>query len=154
MVAMSQETIQVEDPGRPDAFTLDRSPTLSPLKRALLAIDELQSRLAAVEGARTEPIAVIGMGCRLPGGVENPQQYWSLLQAGRDAVGSIPPGRWDDGEFHDSSSAAGGKMYSRQGGYLANSVLEGFEASFFGLSPREAMVMDPQQRILLEVSWE
>ncbi len=119
----------------------DRFANLSPLKRALLAIDELQARLDASENATREPVAIIGIGCRLPGGVDSPEAFWRLLQAGESAIREIPTGRWDD-----ASEAP------RLGGFLDD--VDRFDAAFFGIAPREAESMDPQQRVLLEVIWE
>ncbi|WP_218160453.1 type I polyketide synthase [Amycolatopsis marina] len=90
-------------------------------------------------------VAVIGLGCRLPGGVEGPEAFWRLLTEGRDAIGEVPPGRWDDIPGIPEG-------ISRQGGFLAD--IAGFDAEFFGIAPREAARMDPQQRMVLEVAWE
>ncbi len=98
---------------------------------------------------RREPIAIVGVGCRLPGGVTNPQKLWDLLCAEIDAVGDVPPDRW---QTRDTLSSKCGDLSLRRGGFLQN--LDGFDARFFGISPREAALMDPQQRLLLEVTWE
>ncbi|MGA5301846.1 SDR family NAD(P)-dependent oxidoreductase [Nucisporomicrobium flavum] len=90
-----------------------------------------------------EPIAVIGIGCRLPGGADGPQEYWQLLTEGRDAVTEVPADRWRAADFDAT----------RWGGFLPGGV-EGFDPAFFGISPREAARMDPQQRLLAEVAWE
>lgn len=124
---------------------------LSPIKRALLEIRELRAQLDALEAARTEPIAIVGMGCRFPGGANNPDAYWQLLKNGLDAIEPIPADRWDIEEYYDPDPAKPGKMYVRSGGFLKN--VDQFDAAFFGISPREAISMDPQQRLLLEVSW-
>jgi rifamycin polyketide synthase modules 1, 2 and 3 len=100
-----------------------------------------------------EPLAIIGMGCRLPGGAADPRSFWDLLRGGRDATGPVPADRWDADEFYDPDPAAPGKMHSRRGGFLDGPV-DGFDADAFGISPREARSMDPQQRLLLEVAWE
>ncbi|MFN0154155.1 MAG: polyketide synthase, partial [Gaiella sp.] len=125
---------------------------LSPLKQALLAIDVLEARLEAAERVGREPIAIIGIGCRLPGGVDGPDAYWRLLEDRVDAVREVPPGRWDLRELYDPDPDAPGKVYTREGGFLDD--VAGFDAAFFGISPREAETLDPQQRLLLEVSWE
>ena len=125
---------------------------LSPLKRALIAIEELQAKLDAVEQRRHEPIAVIGIGCRVPGGVNNPEQFWQLLHEGRSGVCEIPSDRWDTEAYYDPNPDAPGKIATRFGGFLDR--VDRFEPQFFGISPREALTMDPQQRLLLEVSWE
>jgi acyl transferase domain-containing protein/NADPH:quinone reductase-like Zn-dependent oxidoreductase/NADP-dependent 3-hydroxy acid dehydrogenase YdfG len=128
------------------------SPSLSPLKQAYLKLEELQSRLESYERRAHEPIAVIGIGCRLPGGVVDPASYWQLLLQGVDATCEVPPGRWDVDRYYDPNPDAPGKTYVRRGGYLER--VDTFDPQFFGISPREAAVMDPQQRLLLEVAWE
>ena len=125
---------------------------LSPLKRALVAIEELQARLDAVEQQRGEPIAVVGMGCRIPGGANSPEELWQLLHEGRSGVCEIPPDRWDIAAYYDPNPDAPGKIATRFGGFLDQ--VDRFEPQFFGISPRETLTMDPQQRLLLEVSWE
>ena len=124
---------------------------LSPLKRAALALRKKQSELDAAESARTEPIAIIGMGCRFPG-AGNPDAYWRLLQDGVDAIREVPPERWDMDAWFDPDPEAPGKIYTRHGGFL--SEIDRFDPQFFGISPREAIDLDPQQRLLLEVAWE
>lgn len=132
--------------------TSDRVSQLSPVKRALLAVEQMQSRLDAAERARTEPIAVIGMACRFPGGATTPAAFWRLLRDGVDAITEIPADRWDIEKYFDPNPAVAGKMYTRWGGFIDD--VDKFDAGFFGISPREALSIDPQQRLLLEVSWE
>lgn len=122
------------------------------LKNALKAMDEMKSRLAVAEDSKREPIAIVGMGCRLPGGSETPERFWDLLHEGRDAVTEIPPERWDADEYYDPDPDAPGKLYCRYGSFIAD--VETFDAQFFRIAPREANLMDPQQRLLLETSWE
>jgi len=122
------------------------------LKRALVALKDLRSRVDAVERAKTEPIAVIGIGCRFPGGANNPALYWQLLKNGRDAITEVPADRWDINSYYDSDPDAPGKTYTRWGGFIDQ--VDQFDPQFFGISPREAVSLDPQQRLLLEVSWE
>ncbi|AOX01784.1 beta-ketoacyl synthase [Moorena producens PAL-8-15-08-1] len=98
-----------------------------------------------------EPIAIIGIGCRLPG-AKTPEAFWQLLRNGVDAITEVPPERWDIDTFYDPSPATSGKMYTRWGGFVEQ--VDRFEPSFFGISPREAQRLDPQQRLLLEVVWE
>lgn len=126
--------------------------TDSTVKRALRAIEELQAKIAALEGAGNEPIAVIGMGCRFPGGADNPASFWHLLKNGGDAVVPLPRERWNIDEYYDPDPDRPGKMTIRHGGFLE--AIDGFDAPFFGISPREAACMDPQHRLALEVGWE
>ena len=128
----------------------DRLTRLSPAQLQLLAL-ELQDRLTGLEAARHEPIAVIGMGCRFPG-ADGPAAYWDLLRNGVDAITEIPKRRWNADDFFDPDPNALGRMATRWGGFLQD--VDGFDAEFFGVAPREAAGMDPQQRLLLEVAWE
>ncbi|WP_406103021.1 SDR family NAD(P)-dependent oxidoreductase [Streptomyces canus] len=121
------------------------------MEAALPAIRLLQKRAADLEAQRTEPIAVVSMACRLPGGIDTPEAFWDLLSSGGDAVGGLPK-RWESLGIYDPDPEAVGKSYAREGGFLAD--VEGFDAEFFGISPREAQSMDPQQRIVLETAWE
>ena len=99
-----------------------------------------------------EPIAVIGIGCRFPGGADTPEKFWRLLCAGVDAITDIPKDRFDAEKYYDARPATPGKVITRWGGFLQN--LDKFDAEFFGSSPREAERLDPQQRLLLETAWE
>ncbi|MES2221688.1 MAG: type I polyketide synthase [Acidobacteriota bacterium] len=130
---------------------LDRISKLSPQRLALLA-NELNERVQAAEKNRRVPLAIIGMGCRLPGNVGNPEQFWELLSHGIDAVTEVPIARWDTREFYDPNPATPGKMATRWGGFIEGA--EQFDPKFFGIAPAEAVSMDPQQRLLLESSWE
>ena len=123
----------------------------SRLEKAILALDRLQARLDALEGAHTEPIAIVGLSCRFPGG-EGPAAFWNLLREGREGVREVSPDRWDIDAFYDPDPEAAGKMYVRRAGLLEQ--IDRFDAAFFGIAPREAMSLDPQQRLLLEVTWE
>jgi acyl transferase domain-containing protein len=100
----------------------------------------------------TEDIAIIGIGCRFPGGANTPQQFWKLLSEGIDAITQIPKDRFNVDEVFDPDPEAPGKIYSTWGGFLEQ--VDKFDADFFGISPREARRMDPQHRLLLEVAWE
>src|SRR5258706_2149194 len=121
------------------------------LKKALREIQSLKARLA--EGARSrEPVAIIGMACRFPGGANDSDSYWELLQSGTDAITEVPRARWDVDALYDADPDAPGRMYTRHGGFLDG--IEDFDAQFFGISPLDALNMDPQQRLLLEVAWE
>lgn len=121
---------------------------LSALKVAM-ATQQLAPKLALTNA---EPIAIIGMGCRLPGGIDTPQKYWELLKSGTDAVSEMGNDRWDFEAHYSSDPEEPGKMSVRHGGFINN--VDQFDAQFFGISPREAAVLDPQQRLLMEVSWE
>ncbi len=125
---------------------------LSPVKRALLELRDTRARLDALERQRSEPIAVIGIGCWLPGGVRDAASYWTLLRDGVDAIREVPPERWNIDEYYDPAADTPGKMATRWGGFVDG--IDRFDADFFGISPREAVSMDPQQRLLLTVAWE
>lgn len=125
---------------------------LSPLKRALLELREMRARLDELEGERSEPIAIIGLGMRFPGGVDSPESYWELLRNGIDAIRDVPPDRWSLDEYYDPDPQVPGKMYTRGGGFIDG--IDQFDPAFFGISPREAVSMDPQQRLLLQTTWE
>ena len=122
------------------------------LKNALLELQKMRAELDRSERAKTEPIAIVGMGCRFPGGANNPQTYWQLLHDGVDAITEIPSDRWDVDAYYDSDREVPGKMYTRYGAFIDD--VDQFDPQFFEISPREAMSMDPQQRLLLEVTWE
>ncbi|MBZ0256254.1 polyketide synthase, partial [bacterium] len=128
------------------------SQSLSPLKRALLAMDAMQAKIDTLEQQRNEPIAVIGMACRFPGGADSPGAYWRNLKAGVHSVSEIPSSRWSIDEYYDPDPEAPGKMNTRHGGFIDR--VEEFDAQFFSISPREAITMDPQQRILLETAFQ
>ncbi|HEY3230464.1 MAG TPA: polyketide synthase, partial [Roseiflexaceae bacterium] len=121
------------------------------MKRALIAVETLKAKLNAVEQARMEPVAVIGVGCRFPG-ASSPEAFWQLLSNGIDAITEVPPDRWDIDALFDTNPDARGKMVSRWSGFL--DCVDQFDAAFFGITPREAIRMDPQQRLLLETAWE
>ncbi len=126
--------------------------SLSPTKRALLAIKALQAKLDAIEKAQREPIAIIGMSCRFPGGADSPTAFWKLLKKKTDAVSEVPVDRWPIDKYHSDEPDLPGKMVSRSGGFIPH--LYDFDASFFRVSPREAITLDPQQRLALELGWE
>lgn len=99
-----------------------------------------------------QPIALIGIGCRFPGGVQDAEGFWKLLLGGVDAITEVPPDRWNARAFYDEELGKPGRSHSRWGGFLSN--IDQFDPHFFGISPREAARMDPQQRLLLETAWE
>jgi acyl transferase domain-containing protein len=129
----------------------ERVLSLSPKRLMLLALD-LQSRIDELEKQQSEPIAVIGIGCRIPGAEDGPDGFWRLLEQGTDAIGEVPADRWDADAYYDANIDSPGRMYTKRGGFL--SQIDQFDAPFFGIAGREAVGMDPQQRMLLEVCWE
>lgn len=133
------------------AATPDRREIIT---EALHKIDDLTARLEIAEKSSTEPIAVIGMGCRFPGGVNNPEQLWDLLRHGRSGIVRVPSDRWDADVYYTDDHTVPGTICSRDGGFLTGWQPDEFDAEFFSISPREASAMDPQQRLLIEVAWE
>jgi phthiocerol/phenolphthiocerol synthesis type-I polyketide synthase A len=134
-------------------------PAASPDRRSIITealrkIDELSARLEAAEKGDTEPIAVVGMGCRFPGGINDPAQYWRLLHDGASGIVPVPAERWDADAYYSPDHTRPGTICSREGGFLTPWRPDEFDAEFFSISPREADAMDPQQRLLLEVAWE
>src|SRR3954463_8356512 len=128
--------------------TFSRVSDMTNQQRAALAGQvEKASRISVAE-----PVAVVGIGCRFPGGVVGPDSYWAFLANGGNAISEVPADRWDAEAFYDADPMAPGRMPSKWGGFLSD--IAGFDADFFGISPREAEAMDPQQRGMLEGAWE
>src|SRR6476469_5270872 len=112
-----------------------RKEDLSTKQRALIALEDMRDRLAAMERSRNEPIAVIGCSCRFPGGATSVESYWRLLREGRDGVGEVPADRWNLEEFYDPELSRPGTMNTRWGGFLE--ALDQFDPGFFGIPVRE-----------------
>ncbi|MGY1868563.1 HAD-IIIC family phosphatase [Nocardia gipuzkoensis] len=127
-------------------------PTIAQVVAALHRTEADAAPVRHQERTGDDAIAIISMACRFPGGADDPESLWRLLDEGRDGLSDVPPGRWSVDGLYDPDPAAEGKAYTFRGGYLGQ--VDEFDAAFFGIGPREAAVMDPQQRLMLELSWE
>ncbi|WP_313918242.1 non-ribosomal peptide synthetase/type I polyketide synthase [Tahibacter sp.] len=135
---------------RIETETPEQNQYVEALRRASIQIRALREENAALRA--TSPIAVVGMGCRYPGGADDPERFWELLAEGRDAVAPIPRERFDIDRWYSANPTDPGRMYVREAALIGD--VRGFDPGFFRITPAEAEAMDPQQRLLLEVSWE
>src|SRR6201998_2623003 len=111
-----------------------------------------QTRWRTMNETGVTPVAVIGMACRLPGGIDSPEQLWEALLRGDDLVTEVPPDRWEADDYYDPEPGMQGRSVSKWGAFLDD--VAGFDSDFFGIEEREAAALDPQHRLLLETSWE
>ncbi|WP_327258289.1 MULTISPECIES: type I polyketide synthase [unclassified Streptomyces] len=153
---MALDSAPANNPGSPTSLEAGTGENAGKGRRllveALRRIEQLNAATAAGALRPAEPIAIIGLGCRMPGGVSSPEGFWQLLRNGVDATREFPADRGDASQLHDPDPEAPGKAYVIRGGFLDE--VDRFEPGVFGISPREAVGMDPQQRMILHVVWE
>ena len=123
------------------------------LKKTFIALKQAQTRLHELETHNREPIAIIGVACRLPGGANDPEKLWGLIRSGGDSCRDVPGERWSADRFYHPTADAPGRTHAARAHFL-DQPIDGFDAHFFGISRKEATSLDPQQRLLLEVAWE
>ncbi|MEK6249269.1 MAG: AMP-binding protein, partial [Planctomycetales bacterium] len=121
------------------------------LGRSTTSVSAVDSALNVSRRGQGEPIAIVGIGCRFPG-ADDPHAFWQLLKNGVDAISEVPSDRWDVDRYYDPDPESPGKMYTRRGGFLEQ--VDQFDPQFFSIAPREAISIDPQHRLLMEVAWE
>jgi len=123
------------------------------MANAMKTIGELRDELEQARREQNEPVAIVAMGCRFPGGADTPQKFWDLLCDVQNTARDIPADRWDNSVFYDPDPTQKGKTYCKRASFLDDDIY-GFDAPFFAISPREAQLMDPQHRLLLETVWQ